>query len=147
MAISLTMRRSIVALSFLCFFSSAFRFLFSRLAATRYSRARCFLSHSAPAHPCQYIVQCCLIIFPTMARRRLVNARNILVPFSLFLHCGRLVNARNILVPFSLFLHRDRLSVRWLTEPGGVGPSRRPRIEQHGGQVNEDSVQETYQWS
>ena len=46
----LTMRRSIVALSFLCFFSSAFRFLFSRLRATRYSRARCFLSHSGPEH-------------------------------------------------------------------------------------------------
>lgn len=40
------MRRRIVALSFRCFFSSAFRFLFSRLAATRYSRLRSFRSMS-----------------------------------------------------------------------------------------------------
>ena len=130
MAISLTMRRSIVALSFLCFFSSAFRFLFSRLADTRYSRARCFLSHSLPAHTCQRILQCCPVIFPTFAWRRLVNAGN-------------------ILVPFSLFLHGDRLSVGWLTEPlaepGGIGPSRISWIPQHEGQVEENRVSETDQ--
>ena len=47
----LTMRRRIVALSALCFFSSALRFLFSRLAATLYSLARCLRSHSSPVTP------------------------------------------------------------------------------------------------
>jgi hypothetical protein len=46
----LTMRRKIVALSLRCFFSSALRFRFSLLAATRYSRLRCFRSHSASVH-------------------------------------------------------------------------------------------------
>src|SRR5689334_3564190 len=41
-----TIRRKIVALSFLCFFSSDFLFLFSRLAAMRYSFKRRLRSHS-----------------------------------------------------------------------------------------------------
>lgn len=45
------MRRRIVALSFLCFFSSDFLFRFSRLAAIRYSFNLCFRSHSLMSAP------------------------------------------------------------------------------------------------
>ena len=111
------MRRSIVALSFLCFFSSAFLFLFSRLRATRYSRARCFLSHSGPGHNHELAVNTNTDAPPTLAWGNLVDTGYFLdrLLFQFGIRYGRLVEPRGI----------------GLIEACGIGPGRVTRVEQH----------------